>query len=87
MGRVNRLSITITPELDDAMRRAAEQDGESISAWVTRAIEEKLQRHQEDLEVQRRLEELADWFGPAPHDVAEEVDAEMKRLGLTGRDD
>ena len=82
MGRVNRLSITITPELDEAMRQAAQEDGESISTWVTSAIEEKLKRHREDLEVRQRLEELAEWFGPIPDNVAEDVDAQMKRLGL-----
>lgn len=36
---VNRLSISVTPEVENAIRRAAEQAGLTVSAWLARAAE------------------------------------------------
>lgn len=85
VGRVNRVSITIAPELDHALRDAAERDQQTISAWVAHAIEEKLKRRKEDREA--RLRDFDEWFGPIDPEIAREVDEELVRLGIVEPED
>lgn len=42
MGHVDRLSVTLAPELGDAVRRAAAKEGRSVSAWISRAAADRL---------------------------------------------
>lgn len=79
------MSITLAPELDHAMREAASKRQETISAWVAGAIEARLQQEREDIET--RLREFDEWWGPIPEDIAREVDEEMIRKGLLKRED
>jgi hypothetical protein len=80
MGRVNRVSITIAPELDHALRDAAERDHKTISAWIADAIQEKLKRREDDREA--RLREFDEWWGPIDPESARKADEQMLRLGL-----
>ncbi|NUO58345.1 MAG: hypothetical protein HOV71_07750 [Hamadaea sp.] len=85
-GKVVRLSLSLDTQLDTRLREAAAESGVTISAWVSQAIEERLDRIKADLEedamIQQRLRELDEFFGPVPDDIAREVDEEMIRLGL-----
>jgi len=49
MERADKLSITMPPELISAVRAAAQAEGVSVSAWLTRAAADAADR-------QRRLE-------------------------------
>jgi hypothetical protein len=42
MPQVDRFSITMPPELGDAVRRAAERDGTSVSSWLSAAAAQRL---------------------------------------------
>jgi hypothetical protein len=81
---MRRVSITIAPELDDAMRDAAERENKTISAWIGEAIGDKLKR-QEDREA--RLREFDEWFGPIDPEIARQADEEMLRLGILKPED
>jgi predicted transcriptional regulator len=82
---MRRVSITVAPELDDAMRDAAERENKTISAWIGEAIGEKLERHKQDREA--RLREFDEWFGPIDPEIARQADEEMLRLGILKPED
>jgi hypothetical protein len=82
---MRRVSITIAPDLDEAMRDAAEREHKTISAWVGEAIGEKLERRKQDREA--RLREFDEWWGPIPEDIARQADEDMFRLGLITREE
>lgn len=42
MPPVDRFSITMPPDLGDAVRRAAERDGTSVSSWLSAAAAQRL---------------------------------------------
>lgn len=42
MPPVDRFSITMPPDLGDAVRRAAERDGTSVSSWLSEAAAQRL---------------------------------------------
>jgi len=85
-GKVVRLSLSLDDRLDARLREAVAESGVTMSAWVSQAIEERLERLQADLvadvELRARLLELEMLFGPVPEDIIREVDEEMIRLGL-----
>jgi hypothetical protein len=82
---MRRVSITVTPELDDAVRDVAERENKTISAWIGEAIGEKLERHKQDREA--RLREFDEWFGPIDPEIARQADEEMLRLGILKPED
>ncbi|HXP18918.1 MAG TPA: hypothetical protein VN840_04635 [Streptosporangiaceae bacterium] len=42
MTQVDRFSVTMAPELGDAVRNAAKRDGVSVSAWISDAAADKI---------------------------------------------
>jgi hypothetical protein len=42
MGQVDRLSLTLSPELGEAVRRSAAKQGQSLSSWIGRAAADRL---------------------------------------------
>ena len=47
MVRELALSIRVTPDIKEAVTRAAEADGRTVSTWVARLIEAHLKEAQE----------------------------------------
>ncbi len=43
MSQVDRLSVTMAPEIGAAVREAAVREGTSVSAWLTVAAAQRLQ--------------------------------------------
>jgi predicted transcriptional regulator len=67
---VEKLSVSVEPELARRMRAAAEATGQSVSAFVAQAVEDRLK-----LEAGRRL--LAEW--EAEHGAITEEELERVR--------
>ena len=42
MAQVDRLSVTMAPEIGAAVREAAAREGTSVSAWLTEAAAQRL---------------------------------------------
>ncbi|MGH2843534.1 MAG: hypothetical protein ACRDKL_08115 [Solirubrobacteraceae bacterium] len=42
MAQVDRLSVTMPPEIGEGVRRAADQQGTSVSTWLTQAATDRL---------------------------------------------
>lgn len=42
MGQVDRLSVTMAPEIGTAVREAASRAGTSVSTWLTEAAAQRL---------------------------------------------
>jgi hypothetical protein len=42
MTQVDRLSVTMTPELGNAVREAATRQGTSVSAWLSEAAADRI---------------------------------------------
>jgi hypothetical protein len=82
---MRRVSITLAPDLDEAMRDAADREHKTISAWVSEAIQLKLERRKQDRET--RLREFDEWFGPIDPESARQADEQMLRLGLITREE
>jgi hypothetical protein len=77
--KVDRLSVSFKPDLGDAVRSAAAQAGNPVSAWLAEAAASKL-----------RAEALAEFVSSweAEHRVltAEEVARAERELGLAAGD-
>ena len=82
MAQVDRFSVTMPPEVGEAVRQAAARQGTSVSTWLTEAAADKLRNEllgaaldQWEAEygpfTQTELDEAASRLGPAPRsDVA-----------------
>ncbi len=42
MAQVDRLSVTMPPDIGEAVRAAAAREGTSVSTWLTSAAEDRL---------------------------------------------
>lgn len=73
--KVDRLSITMDPDLGSAVRDAAARDGMSVSAWLAEAAADRLRN---DL-LGRALDRWEEEDGPFSDD---ELDAAAKALGI-----
>ncbi len=77
--KVDKLSISLDPELGDAVRSAAARAGQPVSSWLAEAAAGKL-----------RAEALAEFLDgwEAEHGglTAEELARAERELGVTGRE-
>ncbi len=82
MAQVDRISVTMPPDLGEGVRQAAARQGTSVSAWLTEAAADKLRNEllgaaldqweaEDGLFTQAELDEAASTLGLAPRaDVA-----------------
>lgn len=74
--RKRRLTVTVDPGLVDAGSRAvAEGDADSLSAWVSTALSEKLERDQKLAHLRAAIADYEAEFGEV---TAEEVSAQQR---------
>lgn len=78
MPQVDRLSVTMTPEIGAAVRQAAAREGTSVSSWLTAAAAQRLRN--DLLGAALDIWEAED--GPFSD---EELDAAVAALGATRR--
>ena len=79
MVKVDKMSISLDPELGDAVRSAAAQAGKPVSSWLAEAAASKLR-------AEALAEFLADW--EAEHGVltAAEIARAERELGLASEE-
>ena len=78
VGQVDRLSVTMPPEIGAAVREAAARQGTSVSTWLTSAAAQRLRNELLGAALDRwEVEE-----GPFSD---EELDAAAAALGRSGR--
>src|SRR6476620_5519132 len=80
MAQVDRFSVTMPPDLGEGVRRAAERQGVSVSAWLSEAAADRLRN--ELLGVA-----LDTWESEDGSFTAAELDAAASLLGLSPRPD
>lgn len=73
--KVDKLSISIDPELGDAVREAAGRSGMAVSAWLADAARRKLRE-------QALTEFLAEWQAKHGDLTAEEIARAESELGI-----
>lgn len=73
--KVDKLSISIDPELGDAVREAAGRSGMAVSAWLADAARRKLRE-------QALTEFLAEWQAEHGDLTAEEIARAESELGI-----
>lgn len=73
--KFDRFSITMDPELGAAVREAAEQEGVSVSAWLSGAAAARLRNYL----LGRALDQWEAEIGPPTED---ELDAAAAELGI-----
>ena len=80
MAQVDRLSVTMPPELGEGVRQAAARQGTSVSAWLSEAAADRLRN-------ELLGAALDAWeAGDRPFTEAE-LEAAASRLGLPARSD
>jgi hypothetical protein len=79
---VERLSISLPPDLAADIREAAEAAGWTVSVWVLHAAEDRLARDRSRRKRSKALEELLADVGPIPEEVTREVDYLIEKSGL-----
>jgi hypothetical protein len=75
---VDRLSITLEPQLGAAVRKAARRAGVSVSAWIADATAARIRN-----EALRQALDL--WDAEDGPSTDSELDAASRALGLRGR--
>lgn len=70
---VERLSVSLPPDLAAEIRAAAEAAGWSVSVWVIHAAEDRLVRDRSRELRSRALDELMEMVGPIPDDAHDEA--------------
>lgn len=83
---VQRLSISMSPEVEEIIRAAADASGETLSAWVTRAA---LLRAAEQAAIADGLAGVAEYEienGPLPADLLNEADRVLDAAGIVAPD-
>ncbi len=73
--KVDKLSISIDPDLSDAVREAAGRSGMAVSAWLADAARRKLRE-------QALTEFLAEWQAEHGDLTAEEIARAESELGI-----
>jgi hypothetical protein len=73
--KFDRFSITMDPDLGAAVREAAQEEGVSVSAWLSGAAAARLRNHL----LGRALDRWEAEIGPP---TEEELDAAAEKLGL-----
>ncbi len=73
--KVDKLSISLDPELGDAVRAAASRSGMAVSAWLAGAARRKLRE-------QALTEFLAEWQAEHGDLTAEEIARAESELGI-----
>ncbi len=73
--KVDKLSISIDPDLGDAVREAAGRSGMAVSAWLADAARRKLRE-------QALTEFLAEWQAEHGDLTAEEIARAESELGI-----
>jgi hypothetical protein len=81
------MSISFAPELDDAVRDAAERAGMSLSAWLAEAARAKLRAEEDEGEAHKRRmrglgEFLDEWEAEHGSFTEEELAATAHEMGL-----
>lgn len=78
MGQVDRLSVTMSPEIGAAVREAAAQQGTSVSTWLASAAAQRLRNELLGAALDR-------WEAEEGPFSDEELDAAAAALGRRGR--
>jgi hypothetical protein len=80
---VERLSISVPPELEAQIRAAAEESGLSVSTWLAQAAE-----HAAKLQAGRRaITEYEAEQGPLPPELRREARQLLREVGILPRED
>ena len=77
--KVDKLSISLDPELGDAVRSAAARAGQPVSSWLAEAAAGKLR-------AEALAEFLDGWEAEHAGLTAEELARAERELGVTGRE-
>ncbi|HVZ36037.1 MAG TPA: hypothetical protein VG963_26600 [Polyangiaceae bacterium] len=72
-----KLAISMDPDTAARVQEAAEAEGSSVSAWITRAA-------QRTLRIQDGLRAVAEWEAEHGAFTEEELEEGRKKLGLSG---
>lgn len=80
MAQVDRFSVTMPPDLGEGVRRAAERQGISVSAWLSEAAADRLRN-------ELLGAALDAWESEDGSFTEAELDAAASRLGLAPRPD
>jgi hypothetical protein len=80
MAQVDRFSVTMPPDLGEGVRRAAERQGVSVSAWLSQAAADRLRN-------ELLGAALDDWESEHGSFTEAELNAAASRLGLAPRPD
>jgi hypothetical protein len=80
MAQVDRFSVTMPPDLGEGVRRAAERQGISVSAWLSEAAADRLRN-------ELLGAALDAWESEDGSFTGAELDAAASRLGLAPRPD
>jgi hypothetical protein len=83
---VHRLSVSVPVDLAADIREAAEAAGWSVSVWLVRAAEDRLELERQEHRQSRALDELLERVGPIPEEVRLEVDEFLERSGVLDPD-
>jgi hypothetical protein len=78
MGQVDRLSVTMPPEVGSAVREAAARERTSVSSWVTEAAARRLRN-------ERLGAALDEWEAKNGAITEEELDRAAASLGIARR--
>lgn len=78
MGQVDRLSVTMPPEIGAAVREAAARQGTSVSTWLASAAAQRLRNELLSAALDR-------WEAEEGPFSDEELDAAVAALGRGGR--
>jgi hypothetical protein len=77
--KVDKMSISLDPELGDAVRSAAAQAGQPVSAWLAEAAASKLR-------AEALAQFIAGWGAEHGALTAEEVARAEREMGLSAGD-
>lgn len=79
---VQRMSISLPPEVAEIVRQAAARAGKSVSAWLADAAVERAEHEAGLADGRAAMAEYEAEYGPLPEELRAKVRAELIELGV-----